>query len=184
MSILIGITGSARAGKDSFGSHFVKYGFKRTAFANALKTATAYIANEDSTLYFGDDTKEEYTEALQTTRRMALQKVGSAVRNSLGPDTWVRRVIRAWDAQGNPPTVVTDVRYPNEARAIRERGGLIVRITRPGAGLTGEAATHESENGLPDDLVDVEIVNDGTLSELQAEAKKVAAMAGIEVSGD
>ena len=184
MSKLIGITGVARSGKDSFAAHFTKYGFKRTAFANALKTAVAYIANEDSTLYFGDDTKEEYTEALQTTRRMALQKVGSAVRNSLGPDTWVRRVIRAWDAQGNPPTVVTDLRFPNEALAIRERGGLIVRIVRPGSGLTGEAAAHESEAGLPDDLVDIEIVNDGTLSELAAEAKKVVALAGIEVSDE
>lgn len=184
MTQLIGITGIARSGKDEFGLALAKYGFKRTAFASALKVAVAYIANEETNLYFADDTKEEYTEALKTTRRMALQKVGSAVRASLGPDTWVRRVIRAWDAQGNPPTVVTDLRFANEAQAIRERGGIIVRITRPGSGLTGEAAAHESEAGLPDDMVDVEIVNDGTLSELQAEAKKVAILAGAEVSND
>lgn len=179
MNKLIGITGLARAGKDEFGKIFVKHGFKRTAFANALKSATAYIANEESTLYFDDEAKEEYTEALQTTRRMALQKVGSAVRNALGPETWVRRVIRAWDAQGNPPTVITDCRYPNEAQAIRDRGGLIVRIVRPdNVGLSGEAAQHESENGLPDDLVDIEIVNDGTLGELAAEALKIVRMVG------
>lgn len=179
MSKLIGITGLARSGKDSFGNILVsKHGFKRTAFANALKTAVAYIANEDTTLYFDDETKELYTEALDTTRRMALQKVGSAVRLALGPDTWVRRVIRAWEAQGCPPTVITDVRYENEAEAIRSRGGIIVRVVRPGSGLTGEAAQHESEMRLADNLVDIEIVNDGTLSELAFEARKVALLAG------
>lgn len=181
---LIGIAGRAKSGKDETGKLFLKYGFKRTAFANALKAATAYIANEESNLYFDEASKEEYTEALLTTRRMALQKVGVAVRNSLGPDTWVRRVMRAWDAQGNPPTVITDVRFQNEAQAIRERGGIIIRIVRAGSGLSGEAATHESENGLPDDLVDIEIVNDGTLGELADEVRKVVKMCGMESSDD
>lgn len=179
MTHLIGITGCARAGKDSFGAVLAKHGFKRTAFANALKSAVAYIANEDTNLYFDDDAKEEYTDALETTRRMALQKVGSAIRNSLGPETWVRRVIRAWEAQGKPATVVTDVRYANEALAIRANGGLIVRVVRPGSGLSGEAGQHESEAGLPDELVDIEVVNDGTLAELNQEALKIVRLCSM-----
>lgn len=178
MTQLIGITGLARSGKDAFSVTFVKHGFKRAAFANALKVATAYIANEESTLYFDDETKEEFTDALGMTRRSALQKMGSSVRDTLGVDTWVNRTIRGWIAQGKQPTVITDCRYENEARAIKAQGGVIVRIVRPGSGLKGEQAAHESERGLPDDLVDIEIVNDGSLSELAAEALKVVRLAG------
>jgi hypothetical protein len=180
MTKLIGITGLARSGKDSFSLTFVRHGYKRAAFANALKTATAYIANEDSALYFDEVTKEEHSDALGMTRRSALQKMGSAVRDTLGEDTWVNRTIRGWIAQGQQPTVITDVRYPNEASAIKAQGGIIVRIVRPGSGLKGEQGAHESERGLDDSLVDIEIVNDGTLGELAAEALKVVNMAGGE----
>jgi hypothetical protein len=182
MTALIGITGLARSGKDEFSRTFVAHGFKRAAFANALKVTVAYIANEDQPLYFDDVTKEEFSEALGMTRRSALQKMGSAVRDTLGVDTWVNRSIRGWIAQGRQPTVITDCRYPNEARAIRAEGGIIVRIVRPGAGLQGEQAAHESEAGLPDDLVDIEIINDGTLGELAAEALKVVRLSGMGVS--
>lgn len=182
MSNLIGITGLARSGKDEFSKTFVKHGFKRAAFANALKMTTAYIANEDSGLYFDDVTKEEFSEALGMTRRSALQKMGSAVRDTLGVDTWVNRTIRGWIAQGCQPTVITDVRYPNEAQAIREQGGVIVRIVRPGSGLQGEQGQHESERGLPDELVDIEVTNDGTLGELAAEALKVVRLSGLGAS--
>jgi hypothetical protein len=184
MTNLIGITGLARSGKDSFSATFVKHGFKRAAFANALKTTVAYIANEEAPLYFDDVTKEEYTEALGMTRRSALQKMGSAVRDTLGKDTWVNRTIRGWIAQGRQPTVITDCRYENEAMAIRNNGGIIVRIVRPGSGLQGEQGAHESEAGLPDELVDIEIVNDGTLGELAVEALKVVRLAGVEVGHD
>jgi len=173
MTTLIGITGLARSGKDEFSKTFVKHGFKRAAFANALKTTVAYIANEDAPLYFDDVTKEEFSDALGMTRRSALQLMGSAVRDTLGVDTWVNRTIRGWKAQGRQPTVITDCRYPNEAEAIKAEGGIIVRIIRPGAGLTGVQGAHESERGLPDDLVDIEITNDGSLGELAAEALKV-----------
>lgn len=176
MTQLIGVTGLARSGKDSFGYACVKQGWRRTAFADALKVATAHIANEQSHLYFDDVTKEEFTDALGMTRRSALQKVGKAVRDSVGPETWVRRALQEWAANGCPPTVVTDCRYPNEAEAIRKLGGTIVRIVRPGSGLAGEAGQHESEARLPDNLVDVEITNDGSMGELAMEAAKVIAM--------
>ena len=182
MTTLIGITGLARSGKDSFSKTFVEHGFKRAAFANALKVTTAYIANEDSNLYFDEVTKEELSESLGMTRRSALQKMGAAVRDTLGVDTWVNRTINGWVAQGKLPTVITDCRYENEAKAIRAMGGTIVRIVRPGAGLKGEQGAHESERGLPDDLVDIEITNDGSLSELAAEALKVLRLAGFGAS--
>jgi hypothetical protein len=176
MNNILGITGVARSGKDSFASALVQQGFRRIAFADALKLATALIANEDSHLYFDEFAKEQHTDALGMTRRSALQKVGKAVRDSVGEDTWVNRALNEWRSSGKPDTVISDCRYPNEAIAIRAMGGTIIRINRPGlVGLTGEAAQHESEARLADDLVDVEVYNDGTIGDLHAEARKILA---------
>lgn len=173
MTKLIGVTGLARAGKDTFAQECVKRGYKRLAFADALKTTVAHIANEPSHLYFDDVTKEEYTPSLDMTRRRALQEVGNGIRESLGTMTWIRRVLRQWEADGRPPTVISDVRYPNEAHAIHELGGIVVRVNRRGAGLSGDAAKHVSEAGVPENLLDFDLDNNGTVSELGVEVAKI-----------
>lgn len=51
--------------------------------------------------------------------------------------------------------VIPDVRFKNEADAIRQAGGKIWRIIRPGAGLEGDAGKHASEveqDGIEADL--------------------------------
>lgn len=176
MTKLIGISGLARAGKDSFAAAFVKEGYQRLAFADALKVATAYIANEAIHLYFDEASKDQFSEALGMTRRKALQDMGNGVRETLGAETWIRRALREWVTLGLLPTVISDCRYPNEAQAIRNLGGTIVRVTRPGAGLAGAAGAHISEAGLPDHLVDIEVLNDGTMGDLCAEARKIVAL--------
>jgi hypothetical protein len=173
MRKLVGIAGKAHSGKDTFAQVFISGGYHRVGFADALKQVVALIANEDPELYFDAQTKEEFTPALGMTRRAALQGVGQGIRNSLGPDTWVMRVLNDWERKEHPALVITDVRYPNEAGAIRARGGVIVRISRPGAGLDGESAAHASEVPLPEGLVDIEIINDGTIGELHHEARKI-----------
>ncbi len=61
--------------------------------------------------------------------------------------------------------VVPDVRWPdgNEGQRIREEGGLLIRVKRPGEeGLQGAAAKHESETamaGVPDSHFDLVLNN-------------------------
>lgn len=174
MKKLIGITGKARAGKDAFAEALIRRGYQRLAFADALKQATALIADEDVGPYHDDIAKEQVIPRFDLTRRAALQSVGSLAREVFGGAVWTSRIIRGWQASGESPAVITDCRFANEAQAIRDAGGIVVRITRPdNVGLTGSAAAHESEQGIPDDLVDVEVTNDGTLGELHHEARKV-----------
>lgn len=44
-----------------------------------------------------------------------------------------------------PNWIITDVRFPNEVKAIKDRGGIVIRIERPEIGWTGD---HESETAL------------------------------------
>jgi hypothetical protein len=55
--------------------------------------------------------------------------------------------------------VISDVRFPNEAEAITNAGGAVIRISRPGA---GEGDSHASETPLPNYLVTFELANDST----------------------
>jgi hypothetical protein len=65
---------------------------------------------------------------------------------------------------------VPDVRFKNEMAAIKEAGGLVLRISRPGAGLGGAAALHQSEveqASIPDSAFDRVFQNTGTTDDLR-----------------
>lgn len=172
MNILIGVTGKARAGKDTFAKGLVARGFQRVAFADPLKYITAHIADEPSSLYHDDVTKEEYSEGLGMTRRKGLQLLGTeGVRNVFGPDIWANRALRRWVRNGRPNTVITDVRFDNEADLIIAHGGFVVRIVRPGHdNLVSGAAGHVSEQGVSDERVLITVENSGTVEQLMAMA--------------
>ena len=68
---------------------------------------------------------------------------------------------------------VPDVRFKNEMRIIREAGGKLLRVRRPGAGLKGATGLHPSEAeqaSIPDEEFDAVIENTGTLEELRRNA--------------
>jgi hypothetical protein len=68
--------------------------------------------------------------------------------------------------------VVTDARFENEAKAIRDRGGEVWEIVRAEHGdELGAEALHTSEAGLPDGLIDRTIVNDHDLEFLEREVQ-------------
>ena len=67
------------------------------------------------------------------TYRELLQKVGTDWFRSTWPDIWVFNAARL--TMGLSCNVIfSDVRFPNEAEAIREAGGVLVKIVRPGYG--------------------------------------------------
>lgn len=176
MPTLIGITGRARAGKDTFAKALQARGYKLEAFADRLKVITATLAHEPLANFYDDALKEQVSPALGMSRRRAMQIIGTDMMiNTFGPDIWVTPLINQF--LRNPVnTAITDVRMPNEAAAVRAAGGIVVRIIRPGnVGLTGEAAAHSSEAGVPDDLVDIDVINLGSISDLHAEANKLLA---------
>ena len=71
--------------------------------------------------------------------------------------------------------VIADVRFKNEIKGIKEAGGKLIRVVRPGAGLKGDFAVHQSEaemSGIPDSDFDCVIHNTGTLDDLKVSVDK------------
>lgn len=73
---------------------------------------------------------------------------------------------------------ITDCRFPNEVLGIQRIGGIVVRVDRPAAGLSGPAAEHASEREmahLADGVFDDVVVNDGSLLDLEDDVRRVFA---------
>jgi hypothetical protein len=163
----IGISGYARSGKDTVASIFQDWGYNRTAFADPIRKAV-YALNpqihdglrvQDVVDQLGwERAKVEYKEI-----RTLLQHMGTeAGRELYGEQFWIDRTLDA--IPDDTDVVITDVRFPNEADAIRELGGEVWRINRPG---TGPVNDHISETAMDDYPFDVIIDNSGTVADLR-----------------
>lgn len=168
--MLIGLHGFSGAGKDTVAKILAESGYTRIAFADKLREALLGL-NPVVMVEGGrgvrlaplirshgwDTVKRRVPEV-----RELLQRLGTeAGRNIHGNDVWVRLALSPVLPDDN--CVITDVRFPNEAAAIRARGGVMVNVVRPGCGAVND---HVSEQPLPCDYT---LHNDGKhLEPLQA----------------
>jgi hypothetical protein len=142
MTKLIGLTGRAQHGKDTSGALLVeRYGFRKLAFADSLREAVATL-NPIIPLAAGPIRYTDLLDAVgyeeakkEPEVRRLLQVMGTEVgRNIFGQDCWVQALALRLQDDPRPPeeqrTVVTDVRFPNEAAAIRQWGGKVIRVRR------------------------------------------------------
>lgn len=105
---------------------------------------------------------------VDVTGRHLLQTLGTEWgRQCLRPNFWIdcwsavaRRTLEAGDS-----VVVDDVRFPNEAEAIRALGGQVWLINRPELHYEGN---HASEGGLRDHAFDAVLVNNSSLEDLHS----------------
>ena len=173
--ILIGLCGAAGAGKGSVAARLVaEYGFLEMAFADPLYEAASVITGLPVESMKDRATKEK---PLATcggkSPRQILQMLGTEFgRQMIHEDIWVMRtmlaVLSARRANRHG-VVITDVRFDNEAVAIREEGGVIFEVVRPGAAcLAANAASHASEAGISREHILATISNCGTLDDLNA----------------
>lgn len=169
--MIVGLAGYARSGKDSAADALESIGFCRIAFADKLRE---FMYEMNPKISSGIGTYSDLRDIIDTNGwdgykktvwssdiRRWMQVVGTnCVRDILGPDTWA---IATFDAM-NPSVnyVITDVRFPNEAREIWARGGLIYRVWRPGV---EPANNHHSETALDNVTLDGVLENTGTLEQ-------------------
>lgn len=138
----------ARSGKDTAAEFLIhQYGFKRIAFADALKHTTAAAFGLSDEQVFGDQ-KLEVDPFWGVTPASLLQTVGTELfRDNVDEDHWVRVVMRAIDAEPGANWVIPDCRFPNEAEAVKARGGIVIRVDRDAdkRGDVARNASHASE---------------------------------------
>ena len=107
------------------------------------------------------------------TVRRILQWWGTEYRRDQDPDYWTKawgRKIEQFDLE-NIHVLIDDVRFMNELDAIKEHGGLIVKIERPG--FDG-ANNHASETALDEyNDWDKVLLNDGTLDEFKMKVEQL-----------
>jgi hypothetical protein len=150
----------ARVGKDTACDYLMKrlgevtgYQPERMSFASALYDIL-FVAQK--------------TCGFEATKdRKFLQWVGTEWARAKDPDVWVNILGRRIEhTPEDIPILVTDLRFPNEAKMLREMGFTLVRIKRDSS-LRGESLNtgHASEIGLLDYEWDVVIENNGSLED-------------------
>ena len=158
--MLIGLGHTARVGKDTCGAILSEtHGFQTIAFADALRdmvyrTQPTVRAIVDRIGW--DEGKEAYPDIV----RKALIEVGNVAREVIDTEVWINAAFNRATADR---VCITDVRYPTECDAIKARGGLLVRVTRPGYEPLDNVADHAL---VGYDGWDATISNDGTLEDL------------------
>lgn len=171
MTLLIGLTGKRYVGKTTIADHFVKHhGFvKMHTFGAGLAAARGYFLHVTGDpdlahrMTYGD-LKDVPSEHLPDNAkpRVFLERFGAFMPRELGID-WTMGVELNKTRRQNKdkPIIVESVVY--EADYFRERGGKIIRITRPGNhGPTGEK-TDEAQAKIE---ADAEIFNTNSLDDL------------------
>lgn len=179
--VLLGITGKKRHGKGTFGKVAQERGFIEINFADQLR---ALVGKLNPIVHYPTDsdgmTPWRYNDVIRKfgyemaknyfpeVVRM-LQVFGSEVIREADPEFWVQAWKRRYlschttTEQGKVlwrPVVVTDVRFDNEAKAIQDLGGVVIRVIRPDFVFDTELNKHQSENGVCPDLVDLTITSD------------------------
>lgn len=173
LATIIGLTGRARAGKDTVAGILRDRGFVHLSFAAPMRSFICSLLGVDlATL---DRIKERPHELLGgKTPRFAMQTLGTEWgRETIAQELWVSCCIAAARralADGNS-VVISDCRFENEAEAIRAAGGCVWHITRPGAPIAESA--HKSEAGVALVSGDCAIENDGSIDELRAKVAEL-----------
>lgn len=174
--MLIAISGKKQAGKDTickiikaldiWSRHgdgnmltFVKMVLKfpnypgsiwhKHAYADKLKQVLAIILNvrveafEDN-IFKMSNSGIAKPEGGYYTNRELLQRFGTEVGRSISPTLWVDALFTDYNESDN--WIVPDVRFPSEVKAIKDRGGILIRVNRN----TGFTDSHPSEIALDD----------------------------------
>lgn len=178
--LVIGLCGPEGAGKTTVARIIEdKFGAVIVPFAKPLKSMISALGVPDVHLYGTPAQKEQPLAMLGgKSARHAMQYLGTEwARDCIDPNLWVN----AWDtAVRHAPTPIVvsdDLRFENEAEAIKKLGGMIIRVVRDPDDANrreGAGSLHRSQEfwKINPDCV---IVNSRGLAELSINVQFVVA---------
>ena len=200
--MIIGICGFIAAGKDTVADYLVNYHqFRRESFANSLKDAVANVFGWDRTMLEGRTAQaREWREQVDPwwanrlnmphlTPRWVLQYWGTEVcRQGFHDDMWIASLENKL-RNSTDDIVISDCRFPNEIKSIKDAGGMVIRVVRgpepnwyhlainanSGGPIAKEMlkdlGVHASETAWVGTRFDAVLDNNGTIDELFQQIK-------------
>jgi hypothetical protein len=169
--MIIGLSGYAGSGKDEIAKILVnEYEFTRVAFADAVRNLLYEVnpvVNELASDIKHAVNHRGWDEIKKVPAvRVLLQNTGLGVRQLFGDEFWIKEALMQTNKEGN--YVFTDVRFENEANAIRDINGHLWRVKRPGVEAVN---SHISEKDLDGYKFDQILSNEGTLEDLTTKVR-------------
>jgi hypothetical protein len=177
--MLIGVVGLIGSGKDTVSKRLEqKHGFRRDSFAKSLKDAVSAMFNWDREMLEGNgDDSRQWREqpdefwskkfGKTVTPRWVLQHFGTEVmRQHMHDAIWIDSCLSRYDGK---PTVISDTRFQNELKTIKENKGQIILVKRgelPTREQMQEKGAHKSEWDWMGWNFDHVIDNDGSKEDL------------------
>lgn len=178
--VVIGLTGFIGSGKTTVATRLIeKHGFRRGRFAGALKEMLVALLTyrgvgpREARRMVDGDLKEVPTPWLNgKSPRQAMESLGKDWgRECVSDDLWVDTEIDHIANGESGAILFEDVRFPNEAAAIRAMGGRVVRVHR--VGLIPQ--DHPTEKAQAEIVPDETIINDpGEFAALYAQVDALA----------
>lgn len=164
--LLIGLGHKKQSGKDTFAKflkdHLSGYTWT-TAFALPLKMQVAAACGISL----------EELEQNKAIFRPILQWWGTEFRRKYqkNDNYWINEMEKCYQEVSCKNFIITDCRFRNEATYIKAKGGILINVRR----TTGELDSHGSECDLDQyEHWDYNVNNDGSLEELEKQAKYIA----------
>ena len=167
------------SGKDTVSKRLEqKHGFRRDSFAKSLKDAVSAMFNWDREMLEGNgDDSRQWREqpdefwskkfGKTVTPRWVLQHFGTEVmRQHMHDAIWIDSCLSRYDGK---PTVISDTRFQNELKTIKENKGQIILVKRgelPTREQMQEKGAHKSEWDWMGWNFDHVIDNDGSKEDL------------------
>ncbi len=168
---IIALGGRAGVGKDTLASEMRRRArYQPIAFATPLYEIIARQYGVTISFLHNRNSKERPSPLFGgTSPRRRLQAAGDALRKRDGEDVLIRQLCVRIEAEPSVRFVITDLRLPMEADAVRAMGGRVAKVLWPVAadhpsGLQGESDQHRTEAN--DFRPDFTIVNNGTPEEV------------------
>jgi hypothetical protein len=184
--MIIGLGHQSRVGKDTCSQYMAeyiqdKYGTPvwQVSFAWKLKEIAHDLFKHKGVMepQYYDDNPEARTVVIPGYGKTAVDlwiDIGQKMRE-VYQDVWLEQVTAA---NNKAITIVRDVRFPNEAEAIKRAGGFLVKITRKGQVVRG------SDTAMPENFKwDYQINNNGPLEELKTWAVLVVEKIRVSLNG-
>lgn len=185
--MIIGISGKARSGKDTFADILLEtlnkndqHDYVKVHYSDDLKSRVMNDFNMTWEQTYGalkevPDERYPKKDGGYWTPREILQHMGTEGFRHIEPTFWVRTLFERIGNMENQNVIITDCRFPDEVDAVIEHGGVHIRVERKDKDYATNLQ-HASETSLDgeDIIIHFTVVNDGTIEELGGSAYIVA----------